>query len=277
VVPPGDDAGGDASKADASDAAAAHLLYFGYWRDSDIGNHVCELQDHSNYSMTGDQAGSVDHAATYGVANWGTLAPSAGSPPPLGGCIVLDDADWPVSIPEVPPPEPWAARKKWIEDQAAACKKVNPSSHPFVNFVGGGPSDGTSGFRNMKDFEIPAGIEWIGLECYKNAADCKDMVDKLKAMPSFPSTSRFWPLIPAASFYGDDATLAANAQAMYDWALTERLVIGFMGFVWSKAILCPPDCGATATKEMPTLLAKMRTIGDAITGRTSIAPLSSCP
>src|SRR5262249_48772062 len=113
----------------------------------------------------------------------------------------LDDADWPVSLPEVPPPQPWAPRQKWIEDRAAACVAAHPGAHPLINIVGGAPAD-TSGFRHMTDFVIPKGIEWIGLECYAGAADCKAMVDQLKAMPSFAPNQRFWPLLPLATGYG---------------------------------------------------------------------------
>jgi hypothetical protein len=145
----------------------------------------------------------------------------------------------------------------------------------MINIVGGAPAD-TSGFRHMTDFVIPKGIDWIGLECYAGAADCKAMVDQLKAMPSLSSNVRFWPLLPLATNYGTEAWLVANAHATYDWAHAEPTVIGLIGFVWSKVILCPPDCTSLATKELPTLLSTMRTIGDAITGRGNVAPLK-CP
>src|SRR6267142_2828789 len=73
--------------------AVSGLQYFGYWRESELDNYICQIQDHANFSMTDESLAKANYGASYGVANWGLTAPNGGSPAPLGATLLLDDAD----------------------------------------------------------------------------------------------------------------------------------------------------------------------------------------
>ncbi len=258
------------------------LKYFGYWRDSDLQNFVCQLQDHANFSMTSDGQSIVDEAAMYGVANFGFTAPTKGTPAPLGAAVVRDDADvsawgW-CSMNPCPNgiADGWAAVKSQIESDGATVLQQHPNAHLMIN-LGDGNGDGKLDFQGIPGFTLPKGIDWVGLECYTGAADCKANFDLVKTL--LPAGGRIWVLPAGETEYGTEQWLVDQMQANYDWASVAPEVIGVMVFVWSKAILCPPSCSALAVKELPNLLAKCRAIGDAITGRGSIQPIpdNMCP
>ena len=63
---------------------------------------------------------------------------------------------------------------------------------------------------------------------------------------------------------------------LYEGAKAEPTVVGLIGFVWTNAVLCPPaDCTQVfATKQLPSLLAEMKCIGQTITrpGATTCTP-----
>src|SRR5205823_91477 len=109
---------------------------------------------------------------------------------------------------------------------------------------------------------------WVGLECYTGAANCQANLNVLK--PLLPAGARTWIITAGTSGFGTESYLVQDAQAMYDFARADPSVIGIIAFVWSKEILCPPDCQALAVKQMPLLLAKYREIGDAITGKSNV-------
>ena len=261
---------------------AGTLQYFGYWRDSDIQNFVCQIQDHVSFSMTSDTQGIVDAAASYGVANFGLLAPTSGTPAPLQAVVVRDDADaaaWGWCSANPCPggiADGWAAVKAQAEAEGDTLRASHPNAHVMINLADGN-ADGVLDFQGIPGFTLPRGVDWVGLECYTGATGCQANLNVLR--PLLPAGSRAWVLTAATSGYGNEAWLVADAQAMYDWTKADSAVIGLMAFVWSKSILCPPDCNALAVKEMPTLLAKYREIGDLITGRGGVAPKadSDCP
>jgi hypothetical protein len=77
-----------------------------------------------------------------------------------------------------------------------------------------------------------------------------------------PVNGQAWVFVPTETEYGAENALAANAQDMFDGASHDPTVVGMIGFVWTNAILCPPAdrTHVFTTKELPTLLAKMRCI-----------------
>ncbi len=265
--------------------AFPQLRYFGYWRDMDLANYACQIQDHANYSMTAEVPGVVDAAASYGLPNLGVVAPTNGGPPPVQVAFLCDDCDssaWGWCQGHACPngiPDGWAAVKADVEARGAAVRAQHPNAHLMINLADG-DGNGAFDFRIIPGFQLPSGVDWIGLECYQGAAMCQANLAALK--PLLPVGARIVVLTPAANAYGDEATLVGHAQAMYDWSRTEPLVVAMMAFVWSKTQLCDPGvvpCTALAVHEMPTLLAKYRAIGDAITGRVGIAPKldAQCP
>ena len=171
-------------------AFSSHIQYFGYYRDSDIGNHICEIQDHANFSMTAD--GLYEEEALYGISDWGVSGYS-----PLGAYNFKDDADV--------QQEGWAAVKAEIERQIPGFMNSHPNGHPYINLAGH--------FRNIPGFSLPRGLDWVGLECYFGVADCQSMVNALRRV--LPGNGRIWILIPTNTWYGNEAWLVSNAQAMY--------------------------------------------------------------
>ena len=261
---------------------ASTLKYFGYWRDSDLQNLVCQVQDHVNFSMTSDSQLIVDRAASYGVANWGFTVPDGGTPAPLGAIVLRDDADasaygW-CSTHSCPNgiADGWAAVKAQAETEGDSTRAMHPNAHLMINLADG-DANGKLDFQTIPGFTLPRGVDWVGLECYTGAANCKANMDVLR--PLLPANGRVWVITAGTSGFGTEAWLVADAQAMYDWTRKDPAVIGLLAFVWSKSLLCPPDCSTLAVKEMPLLLAKYREIGDKITGRGNVAPKldSECP
>jgi len=153
---------------------------------------------------------------------------------------------------------------------------MHPNAHLMINLADG-DANGVLDFRGIPGFTLPRGVDWVGLECYTGAANCKANMDALR--PLLPANGRTWIITAGTTGYGTESYLVADAQAMYDWASIDPAVIGMLGFVWSKSILCPPDCTHPAVKELPLLLAKYRQLGDLITGRGNIAPKTDaeCP
>ncbi len=258
------------------------LQYFGYWRDSDLHNFVCQIQDHMNFSMTGDSQGEVDLAASYGVANFGLVAPTAGAPPPLNVALLRDDADASAYGYCASNPCPngiadgWAAIKAQIESDGDNVHATNPSAHLMINLADG-DANGVLDFQGIPGFTLPRGVDWVGLECYTGAANCQANMNVLR--PLLPPGGKAWVIAAGVNSYGTESWLVSDAQAQFAWASADPDLIGMIVFVWSNAILCPPDCTSLAVKEMPDLLAEFRMIGDTITGRGNIAPLSDsqCP
>jgi hypothetical protein len=260
------------------------LDYFGYWRDSDIQNFVCQIQDHANFSMNQDDQGAVDFAASFGVASFGFTVPTSGTPVPLGAALVRDDADasaygWCQNHPGMCPngiQDGWAAVKAEIEAEGDRVRSMHPNAHLLINLADG-DANGELDFRTIPGFTLPRGIDWVGLECYTGAANCQANMNVLR--PLLPPGARTWVISAGTNGYGSESYLVSDAQAMFDWANQDSAVIGMIAFVWSKAILCPPDCNALAVKEMPLLLAKYRELGDRITGRTNVDPKpdNQCP
>jgi hypothetical protein len=272
----------DAAPPDALTACTGTLCYFGYWRDSDIQNYVCQIQDHANFSMTGDSQAEIDLAATYAVGNFGLLAPTKGGPPPLDVTVLRDDADasaygWcamnpcPNGI-----ADGWAAVKAQIESDGDAVKAQHPNAHLMINLADG-DANGALDFQTIPGFTLPRGVDWVGLECYTGAPNCQANAKLVE--PLLPPGGRLWVIAAGTNGYGTEDFLVADAQANYDWASADPAVIGMMAFVWSNTILCPPDCMSLAVKEMPNLLAKFRQLGDQITGRAAIQPIpdDQCP
>jgi len=217
---------------------ASHLAYFGYWRDALTGS-APEIQDHANISLVDDAMGNI--AIT-----------------PIGGVNVCDDCDvGGLST------DQWNARKAQIE----ATESLYPGTAHFMITLGDGNGDGHLDFQGIPGFALPAGVDWIGLECYPvlGWASCQANIDLLK--PLLPGNGRFWVLVPTETEYGAEDTLIANARDMFAGSEAEPLVIGMIGFVWTNALLCPPaDCTQVfATKELPALLPVMKCIGRAIT------------
>ncbi len=85
-------------------------------------------------------------------------------------------------------------------------------------------------------------------------------------------------LTPGETDYGTEASLVTIAQDVYEWTKQEPLILGVIGFVWTKTQLCS-GCATLGVKEMPTLLAKYRALGDLVSGRASVAPRpdAQCP
>src|SRR5215471_8052252 len=267
--------------------AVTGLQYFGYWRDSDISNYVCQIQDHANVTMTdgdGTQA-MTNYAATFGVSNWGLAAPSGGGPAPLGAALLLDDADshawnW---CAEHPCPngiaDGWNGVKAEIEASYNQVQQAHPGQtvHGYINLADG-DGNGQLDFRQLPNFSLPNGVDWIGLECYMGAAGCLDNLNALKSTLNLPpgTNVRFWILTPASATgsTANEAALVTTAWDTYNWAKDDPLVIGMLAFVWSKTMLCPPDCDTYGVKEMPNLLAAYRQIGDLITGRGGVQPIA---
>ena len=222
----------------AIDAPAARpLQYFGYWRDALTGS-TAEIQDHANISLVDD----TDHILLS----------------PIGGVILCDDCDvGGLSANQ------WSDRKSQVE----AAEASYPSASHFLINLGDGNGDGKLDFQGIPGFTLPAGVDWIGLECYPALGwtGCKANLDLL--VPLLPPNGRFWILMPTETEYGNEATLVANAHELYTGAKSEPLVVGMIGFVWTNALLCPPaDCAHVfATKELPALLSEMECIGRAIT------------
>jgi hypothetical protein len=219
-------------------APAAPLAYFGYWRDALTGS-TAEIQDHANISLVDDSVGNILIT-------------------PISGVNLCDDCDvGGLST------DQWATRKSQIE----ASETSYPSAHHFMITLGDGNGDGHLDFQGIPGFALPAGIDWVGLECYPvlGWSSCKANIEQLE--PLMPSNGRFWVLIPAETEYGSEDALVANAREMYEGARAEPLVVGLIGFVWTNAILCPPaDCTQVfATKQLPALASEMKCIGQAIT------------
>src|SRR4029077_3926014 len=109
-------------------------------------------------------------------------------------------------------------------------------------------------------FSLPAGYDWIGMECYQGVADCQNKVNALK--PMLPPGGRVWILpLGVASVYNSEAQLVQQAQDMYDWAKDEPAIIGFTVFVWQSNMVAPD----LAVRDLPNLKAKYREIGNLIT------------
>ena len=263
------------------DVAYPPLRFFGYWRDNDLQSLVCQIQDHVNFSMTDDSQGAVDRAASYGVANFGLTAPSTGGPAPLGASVVRDDADaaawgW---CSQHPCPngisDGWTAVRGEIEATAAQIHAQHPNAHLLINLADGN-GDHVLDFQGIPNFAIPNGIDWIGLECYFSAAACKANLEVLR--PKLPAGARVFVLTPGETDYGTEASLVTIAQDVYEWTKQEPLILGVIGFVWTKTQLCS-GCATLGVKEMPTLLAKYRALGDLVSGRASVAPRpdAQCP
>jgi hypothetical protein len=216
---------------------SSNLQYFGYWRDALTGS-TAEIQDQANISMVDTQL---------------ILAIN-----PLNAVMICDDCDVGVSASQ------WASRKQGIETQEA----MFPGTAHFMIDLGDGNADGMLDFRGIPGFALPAGVDWVGLECYPafGWASCQANLDALK--PLLPANGRAWVFIPTETDYAAESVLVSNAQDMYDGASQDPTVVGMIGFVWTNTILCPPDdCTKVfATKELPTLLAKMRCISHSITG-----------
>jgi hypothetical protein len=258
------------------------LQYFGYYRDSDISDYVCELQDHANFSMTDDSQAKADEAASYGVANFGLTAPTSGKPAPLGAVIVQDDADaaafgWCASHPCPDGPiDGWNAIKAQIESSGDAIRAQHPNAHIMINLADG-DANGQLDFRQIPGFTWPRGVDWVGLECYTGAANCQANLNVLR--PLLPTGARAWVIAAGVSpDYGTEAFLVNDANANYAWSNADPSVIGLIVFVWGKGLLCPPNCASLAVKEMPSLLATCRQLGQTITGRTGPPkPDDQCP
>jgi hypothetical protein len=246
---------------------AGTLRYFGYYRDSDIQNYVCEIQDHSNFSMTttSDPAFSAPAKqaleATYGLVDWGVVGTNG-----LGGYLVQDDSDSAHSTTAT-----WNSNKAWLESQVATIKSSYPNAHLMINL------DGT--FSQIPGFALPAGFDWFGIECYgrlgNSAADCKTRFDALKLL--LPQGGRVWILPPgvtgtAGRGYGDETSLIATAQGIFAWAPTEPAILGFEVFLWQSNAVAPD----IAVRDLPSLKATFRQIGSIITGRNQ-TPISNCP
>jgi hypothetical protein len=97
--------------------------------------------------------------------------------------------------------------------------------------------------------------------------------------PLLAPGARTWVIAAGVSpGYGTESFLVSDAQANYAWSNADPAVIGIIVFVWGKGLLCPPDCTSLAVKEMPTLLATCRQMGQTITGRTGPPkPDNQCP
>jgi hypothetical protein len=238
------------------------LRYFGYYRDSDIQNYICEIQDHVSFAMTttGDPAFSSDakraQEASYGIVDWGVTGAGA-----LGGYLVQDDSDaahWTADM--------WSTNKASLEGQVASLKSSYPGVHLMINL------DGT--FMQIPGFALPAGYDWFGIECYGRlgnaAADCKTRFDALK--PLLPANGRVWILPPGETDYGDEASLVKTAQDIFAWAPTEPAIVGLMAFLWQSNAVAP----ATAVRDLPNLKSAFRQIGSAISGRNK-PPITTCP
>jgi hypothetical protein len=263
--------------------APGYLQYFGYWRDSDIQNTVCQIQDHVNYSMTNDGQSIVDFAATFDVPNFGLTVPTGGSPAPVQAVVVRDDADvgaWGYCGSNPCPNgiiDGWNAVKAQAESDGAMIRASHPNAHIMIN-LGDGNADGKLDFQGIPGFTLPNGVDWIGLECYTGAANCQANMNVLR--PLLPAGARTWVITNGvAASAADESGLVADMQANFDWAHADPAVIGLIGFVWTNKILCPPDCTSLAVHELAGLTAKYREIGDIITGKTNVDPKpdSDCP
>ena len=221
-----------------ANAPAAPLAYFGYWRDALTGS-TAEIQDHANISLVDDPAGNILIT-------------------PISGVNLCDDCDvGGLSA------DQWTARKAQIE----ASEPSYPNTQHFMITLGDGNADGHLDFQGIPGFTLPAGVDWVGLECYPVLGWASCMANIAQLEPLMPPNGKFWLLVPAETEYGSESTLVANAREMYEGAKTNPQVVGLIGFVWTNAILCPPaDCTHVfATKQLPALLSEMKCIGQAIT------------
>jgi hypothetical protein len=244
------------------DAAAQGLRYFGYWRDTYFGgNWMAETQTHGNFTMIED--GSYDSllpsAAGYGIGvlltppalgDWAAAQPTLSQyADRIIGYVLQDDAD-------VQPD--YNVAKANVEAYATTIHAAYPNAHLYINLAGH--------FRDIPDFALPAGVDWVGLECYSGVADCDDMVTKLT--PKLPPGGRIWVMPPGETGYGDQAWLVSNAQAMYDWAVTKPVIIGMNVFVWQTEILIDATyMGQLATRDLPDLRLTACQVARTITGR----------
>jgi len=226
---------------------------------------MSETQAHANYTMVeADPAGNVpvsqlSQAAGYGIGvllaaggdHWSVtrsqIAPYINA---IIGFLVLDDAD-------VQPD--WNAAKAQVEAAASAIHADYPNAHILINLAGAS--------RNIPNFTLPAGVDWVGLECYGGVPDCDDMLTQV--IPKLPPNGRVWILPPGETDYGTESWLVSNAQAMYDWAITKSAIMGLNVFVWESQLLAPTP--ALATRDLPSLRVKYCQIGRTITGRGSPA------
>jgi len=266
--------------------AVSGLQYFGYWRESDFDNYICQIQDHANFSMNDESLAKTNYAASYGVANWGLTAPNGGSPAQLGATLLLDDADsaaWGWCATHPCPngiSDGWTGVKGEIEARFNQVQQEHPGQtvHGYINLADGN-GDGLLDFQWIPNFSLPNGVDWVGLECYMGASGCASNLDALKNKLQLPPNTnvRFWILTPANSGYGSESWLVSTAWDTYNWAKNDPLIIGMIGFVFAKTILCPPDCNSLAVKEMPNLLDAYRQIGDLITGKGGIQPIAGSP
>jgi hypothetical protein len=274
---------GSSPPTDCGPCHGGTLQYFGYWRDSEIQNTVCQHQDHSNYTMTADGQSIVDFAATFGVANFGFTAPTGGaSPAPLSAIVLRDDADSSSYGYCASNPCPggiidgWNAIKAQVETAGDMTRAQHPGAHLMINLADG-DANGQLDFQTIPGFTLPRGVDWVGMECYTGSANCQANMNVLR--PLLPPGGRVWVLPAGTNAYGTEDYLVNDANAMYAWSNADPAVIGMIVFVWSNRILCPPDCTSLATHEMPNLLATYRRIGKSITGRTAVVPKmdSECP
>jgi hypothetical protein len=250
-------------------ANAEGLAYFGYWRDTYFaGSWMVETQTHANFTMVedGTYESLLPEAATHGVTvlltppaqeSWAAaqavIAPYANR---IIAYNLLDDAD-------VQPD--WNAAKANVESYATLIHGTYPGAHLYINLAGH--------FRDIPDFTLPAGVDWVGLECYAGVADCDDMVTKLS--PKLPPGGRVWIMPPGETGYGSEPWLVSTAQEMYDWALTRPVILGINVFVWETELLLDANYnGELATRDLPELRLKSCQIARTITGR---GQPSACP
>src|SRR5881392_3061100 len=265
-----------------------HLQYFGFWAGSvAAGGSIIEQRGFVNFTMGASPGPSADQAVASGMKLM-FFAPDFTDPhvqdqldairpyaTNMLAFFTMDEPDCVAGGNTAKLDQLLAS----IESQISQLKLSFPDV-PAMMTVG-------CAFWSYSNFRIPRGIDYIAIESYGSSGDPAatrtEWMSRLRLLKSYMNSSQRIFLMPGATEgYGTESQLIEKANAIYNYAQTDPLVIGVFPFDWYSADydcasvgqFCGngvpatnysiPVIGGRSVRDLPNLRARYIQIGQSI-------------